>query len=306
MNKIRIAITGIGIASPIGNDFKSVQDALRSKKSGVRAMPEWDEIEGLKPRVSALCDNLDWQKLIPRKFRRSMGKVAMFAAYATGEAIRDAGLDDELVKSGRVGIAVGSTTGSTAATHDYYANILGPGFRQNKSTGFLQVMSHTAAANTALMYGITGRVWAPNSACTSGAQAIGLGVDTLRAGSQDVMLCGGADEAHHTSAGVFDLVSAASSDFNDEPTRTPRPFDKNRDGLVIGEGAGILALERWDDAKARGAKIYGEILDFATSCDGGHITQPSAAGMSSCMRLALQESQVEPSQIDYVNAHATG
>lgn len=302
----RVVVTGIGIVSPIGNDATAVVESLRSLRSGIRTVESWRGIDGLSSHVAGLCEGLDLQAAIPRRFRRSMGRVAQLASFATGRAIADAGLEESFVHGGRVGLAVGSTTGSPASTLDYYANILGPGVRANKSTGFLQVMSHTCAANVALAYGIHGRVWSPSSACTSGSQAIGLGYETLRAGLHDVMLCGGAEEVHYTTAATFDLVAAASSRYNDRPHETPRPFDKDRDGLAVGEGAGILVLERLEHARARGASILGEVIGFATTCDGEHITSPAPDAMAACMREALASADVDVSGVDYINAHATG
>lgn len=302
----RIVVTGVGIASPIGNDFQTVARALKTQERGISAMPTWRNIADLSAYVAGLVRDVDLQAAIPRKYRRSMGRVAQLCAYATGQALRMAGLPDELVQGGRTGLAVGSTTGSPAASLDYYANILGPGMRANKSTAFLQVMSHTCAANVALAFGVTGRVWGPNSACTSASQAIGLGFETLLAGAQDVMICGGAEEAHYTTAATFNLAGAASVAYNDTPHSTPRPFDARRDGMVVGEGAGILVLERESFAKARGATILGEVLGFATTCDGEHITSPAEAGMARCMDVALQSAGLQVADVDYINAHATG
>jgi 3-oxoacyl-[acyl-carrier-protein] synthase II len=167
-------------------------------------------------------------------------------------------------------------------------------------------MSHTCAANCALAFGISGRVWGPNSACTSASQSIGLGFDTVRAGAQDVMICGGAEEAHYTTAATFNLAGAASTGYSDRPQSTPRPFDARRDGMVVGEGAGIVVLERLAHAKARGAKIYGELIGFATTCDGEHITSPAEHGMARAMALALESAGIAASDVDYINAHATG
>lgn len=302
----RVVITGIGLTCPIGSDLTTVTDGLRVGRSGIRAMPQWVGVRGLGPSVAGVVTDVDLKASIPRKYRRSMGRVAQLATYATGQAIREADLSRDLLAGGRVGLASGSTTGSPSATLEYYANILGEGgIRANKSTAFLQVMSHTCAANLAMVFGITGRVWGANSACTSASQAIGLGFDTLRAGLQDVMVCGGAEEAHATTAGVFDVVHAASTAYNGSPTKTPRPFDRDRDGMVVGEGAGTLVLERLAHARARGARIYGEVVGFGTTCDGEHITSPAAAGMVSCMRAALADAHLKPDDMDYINAHAT-
>lgn len=305
MSRDRVVITGVGITCPIGNSFDGVAEGLLQKRSGIRLIPAWKEVPELGSHVAGVVEGLDLQASIPRKFRRSMGRVAQLACFGTNAAIESARLTPEELASGRVGLAIGSTTGSPAATLDYYANILGPGIRANKSTAFLQVMSHTCAANVALAFGVTGRVWAPNSACTSASQAIGLAYETLLAGVQDVMICGGAEEVHYTTAATFDLVGGASTRYNHIPEQTPRPFDKNRDGLVVGEGAGLLVLERLERARARGAHIYGEIIGFATTCDGAHITSPTASGMASCMREALRNADIEAQDVDYINAHAT-
>lgn len=301
-----VVVTGIGIASPVGHDLETVTSALLQGRSGIRAMPEWSQIDGLTALVAGLVEGLDLQASVPRKYRRSMGKVAQLAAFAVGRAIEDAQLPADLVRGGRVGLAVGSTTGSPLATLEYYRNIIGPGIRANKSTSFLQVMSHTCAANCALAFGISGRVWGPNSACTSASQSIGLAFETVLAGAQDVMICGGAEEAHYTTAATFNLAGAASTGDADGPRRAPRPFDVKRDGMVVGEGAGILVLERLAHAHARGAKIYGEIIGFATTCDGEHITSPAEQGMARAMEQALESADIAASDVDYINAHATG
>lgn len=306
MQHERVVVTGRGIVSSIGQTPDDVWDGLLNGKSGVCYMPEWAEIDGLNSHVAAPVKGIDLQKAIPRKYRRSMGRVAQFGTLAASRAIADAGLGKEIMRTGRVGLAVGSTTGSPGSTYDYYDNLIKRGVRANRSTAFLQVMSHTCAANIALACGINGRVWGPASACTSGSQSLGLGFETLQAGKQDIMLCGGAEEVHFTTAATFDMVSAASSQYSDRPTYTPRPFDMNRDGMVVGEGAGILVLERLSHAQARGATIYAEVLGFGTGCDGEHITSPAAKGMALCMQAALDDAGLAPSDVDYINGHATG
>jgi 3-oxoacyl-[acyl-carrier-protein] synthase II len=175
-----------------------------------------------------------------------------------------------------------------------------------KSTTFLQLMNHSAAANLALMFGIAGRVWAPASACASSSQAIGQGFETIRDGYQDLMICGGSEELHKTTAAVFDIVGGTSRAFNDSPHDTPRPFDKRRDGLVVGEGAAVVVLEDWESARKRNAPLWGEVLGFATHCDGVHISAPAKEGMVRTMSEALRSAHLDSKDIDYVNAHATG
>jgi 3-oxoacyl-[acyl-carrier-protein] synthase II len=172
-------------------------------------------------------------------------------------------------------------------------------------TSYLKFMSHTCAANLAVFHGIRGPVLSTCAACVSGSQAIGQGFELVRAGKQVAMICGGAEELHYLHVGVLDLLRATSTK-NDQPEATPRPFDRRRDGLVVGEGAGTVVLEEYDHAHARGARIYGEILGYGASCDGTHVTAPSMEGMARAMTLGLEDAQLAASDIDYVNAHATG
>jgi len=176
---------------------------------------------------------------------------------------------------------------------------------QLPSTKFFQCVSHTAAMNISQYLGISGSVLATSSACASGLQALGVGYDLIRAGRQDRVLCGGAEELHPTVTGSFDVLFAASSHHNDSPKTTPRPFDRDRDGLVCGEGAGILVLEDLESAQARGVKIYAEVLGFSTCGSGAHISQSNADAMVRCIQQALKESQIQPQDVDYISAHAT-
>jgi 3-oxoacyl-[acyl-carrier-protein] synthase II len=169
----------------------------------------------------------------------------------------------------------------------------------------LKFMSHTTAANLALFYGIRGRIIPTSAACVSGSLAVGSGYEAIRAGHADVMICGGAEELHPVPIGVFDIMRATSTRYNDRPDASPRPFDADRDGLVVGEGAGTVILESLDHARRRSAEAYGEVVGYGTNCDGTHVTSPSADGMAAAMRLALEDARLSPDDVDYVNAHAT-
>ena len=171
---------------------------------------------------------------------------------------------------------------------------------------FFQCVSHTVAMNVAQCLGITGSVLATNSACASGLQAVGAAYDLVRLGRQDAVLCGGAEELHPSVTGSFDVLFAASARYNDSPSETPRPFDRDRDGIVCGEGAGILLLEDLDHARARGAKVYAEVLGYHTCASGDHISQSNRAALIRCLRQALDNAGTPPEEIDYVNAHAAG
>jgi 3-oxoacyl-[acyl-carrier-protein] synthase II len=302
----RVVITGIGLRTPLADDPSALFDAIDAGRSGVRSMPEWASVAELRTGVGAPVDGFDGSE-IPRKIRRTMGRVAQLAAAAATDAARVAGLDAGLLESGRVGVAVGSTVGSPSAEEAYWGHyVTERSARGVKSTLFFQIMSHTAATHVALALGVTGEVFSTNAACASATQAIGMAMARIQAGAADVMLAGGADELHPTAALTFDVVGGSSSAYNDRPTLTPRPFDRDRDGIVVGEGAGILVLESRDHAVARGAPILAEILGYGTTCDAHHMANPEPQGMRACVRRALSAAGLPPEAIDYVNAHATG
>jgi 3-oxoacyl-[acyl-carrier-protein] synthase II len=302
----RVVVTGIGLRTPLGHQIEPLFDALLTSKSAVRAFPEWRDVVEMGSFVGAPIADFNGRE-IPRKMRRTMGRLAQFAAAAATDAVADADLSSELLGSGRVGVAVGSTLGSSAALEDFWrAYILEGNTRRLKGGLFFQVMSHSAATNVALLLGVTGEALACNAACASATQAIVLATERIRGGRADIMLAGGADELHPAATLTFDSVGGASTNYNDAPHQTPRPFDRDRDGVVVAEGAGIVVLESLAHARARGVKILAEVLGGATSCDARHMASPSPEGMASCMRLGLRYANLGPGDIHYVNAHATG
>ncbi|MBN2644647.1 MAG: beta-ketoacyl-[acyl-carrier-protein] synthase family protein [Desulfuromonadaceae bacterium] len=302
----RVVITGYGAVSPYGRGVESLMDGLLRGLSTVRYQPGLESLQGLRTRVGATVPSLD-EKEIPRHFRRSMSKLSIYAALAATDALQQAGVDAALCASGRVGVAAGSTLASTTVTENFFADYLcDHSIERMKSTLFFQLMNHTCASNLAQVFGIRGRLLAPSAACATSSQALGYGCEMIAAGHQDLMLCGGADEFHPLSCATFDILNAASTAYNDRPDQTPRPFCADRDGMVCAEGAGILVLECLDSARRRGVPILAEILGFASCCDPGSIANPDAAVMESCMRQALQQAQLEPAAVGYVNAHATG
>ncbi|SDP48721.1 3-oxoacyl-[acyl-carrier-protein] synthase II [Desulforhopalus singaporensis] len=302
----RVVITGRGAVSPFGLGVERLVENLWAGNSAVCVMEEWRGIEGLKSCIAAPVPPFDYKSLLPRTVRRSMGKMAIYANLATMEAVRDAGIDDELLKSGKTGAAIGSTTGSPAVYEKFYARYLpNNAFEGIKSGEFFKMMGHTCTANVCLALGIRGEQWAPVSACTSSSQAVGLGYLLVQTGRQEVVLCGGSEETHASVTGVFDLLRAASYR-NDDPESACRPFDTGRDGVVCGGGSGILVLENYEHAKTRGAKIYGEIVGFGNVNDAGHIANPDKDSMVRAMKNAMDEAGLRAEDIDYVNAHATG
>ena len=304
-NGRRVVITGIGIASPLGNDLPTAVAALRQGRHGIVQMPEWAEIQGLSTRLAGVAKDVPFDGY-PRKKTRSMGRVALLATYATERALADAGIGPDLRSLPDVGLAYGSTHGSSSAQEEFCRTLFTRnGMRGIPSTSYLKIMSNTCVVNLANFFGIQGRVISTCSACTSSSNAIGYGFEAIRAGQLDVMVCGGAEEMHFTHAVVFDILYATSRHFNDRPGESSRPFDEARDGLVVAEGAATLILEEAERAKRRGAHIHGEVIGFGTSCDGQHVTQPSADGMAKAMKNALADAQVAPDQVDYINAHAT-
>ena len=235
-----------------------------------------------------------------------MGRLSIFAVQAAQQALRDAKISEEELSSSRLGCVIGSTMGSAESIAEAFETIL-PDNDLSKltSTKFFQCVSHTAAMNVAQYLGITGTVMAANAACASALQAIGAGYNLIRLGEQDIMLCGGAEGLHPTVVGSFDVLFAASSSYNQTPKKTPRPFDAKRDGLVCGEGSGIVVLEDYERAKKRKAKIYAEIIGYSTHGNGSHVSESSREAIVFCVEEALQRAAVSPQDVGYINAHAT-
>jgi 3-oxoacyl-[acyl-carrier-protein] synthase II len=302
----RVVVTGMAGLSPLGSDWGTVRAGLLAGHSGVRVMSEWDAYDGLDTRLGAPVPDFSAPAHYPRKKTRSMGRVALMATRATEIALADAGLAGHpVLADGTTGIAYGSTSGSPPAMEIYAeAFYTKRSLKGIAGTDYLQAMSHTCAANLAQFFGITGRVIPTCSACTAGSQGIGYAYEAIVSGRQNVMVAGGAEELHAVNAAVFDIMFATSKR-NHEPERTPRPFDRDRDGLVVGEGAGTLVLEALEHAEARGARIYAEIAGFGTNGDGTHITNPDVGGMHRVMELALRDAGLASADIGYVNAHGT-
>jgi 3-oxoacyl-[acyl-carrier-protein] synthase II len=302
----RVVITGCGAVSPFGIGKASLFDSVWKGRSGIKKISEWSKVKGLNSLLAAPVPAFDPKQFLPRNNRRSMGPMAVYAAIAAKEAVGDANLDTDDLGSGTIGVAIGSTTGSPSIYEELFKEYFpDESIESIKSGLFFKIMGHSCAANVCQVLNIKGEQWSPASACTSSSQALGLGYLLIKAGRQKAMICGGADEVHHTVTMIFDVVRAASH-MNDTPELTPRPFDRDRDGVVCGAGSGILVLESLDSAISRGAKIYAEILGFGHVNDNEHIANPQTESMARAMANALQEAAVSPSEIDYVNAHATG
>jgi len=301
----RVVITGMAGLTAIGQNWASIEKNLRAKKSGIVRMSEWDRFPNLNTRLGCPISDFQVPSHYNRKKTRSMGRVALLSVCATEMALQDAGLlNDAEIQNGNTGIAYGSSIGSSESI-SVFGRMLDSGVIQGMTANtYIKMMAHTGAVNIGLFFGITGRIIPTCTACTSGSQAIGYAYETIKHGYQTVMIAGGAEELCPTQAAVFDTLYATSTQ-NDYPCFTPRPFDKDRDGLVIGEGAGTIIMEEMEHAKKRGANIYAEIVGFATNSDGVHVTQPTINTMQIAMQQALDDAGLSPGAIGYINAHGT-
>ncbi|TCP94908.1 3-oxoacyl-[acyl-carrier-protein] synthase II [Cricetibacter osteomyelitidis] len=301
----RVVITGIGGITALGRDWATIRSFFDRGENAVVRMDDWDRFPELNTRLAAPIFDYKAPNHWTRKQLRSLGPVSQYCVEAAEMALADAGLsDDPSIKDGRMGVASGSSTGSTKDVCDLAQLIsLGKSDGFNANT-YVRMMPHTTAANVAIFFSLKGRVIPTSSACTSGSQAIGYAYEAIKFGRIPMMLAGGGEELCPSESHVFDALYATSLK-NDTPKLTPSPYDSNRDGLVIGEGAGMLLLEEYEHAKARGAKIYAEIVGFGTNCDGTHITRPESETMYQAMKLALDDAAIPPSLIGYVNGHGT-
>ncbi|RPA58765.1 beta-ketoacyl-ACP synthase [Shewanella frigidimarina] len=301
----RVVVTGMGGISALGQDWQQIKARLLAKHNCVIRMDEWDRYPGLNTRLAAPVTDFSLPTHYSRKKIRSMGRVSMMATRASELALEDAGLlNDPILNSGLAGVAYGSSTGSTDPIMGF-GDMLKTGEMSGlTATSYIRMMAHTTAVNIGVFFGLQGRIHTTSSACTSASQGIGYAYEAIKYGMQTIMLAGGGEELCPTEAVVFDTLYATSTK-NDTPELTPRPFDKNRDGLVIGEGACTLILEELEHAQARGANIYAELVGFGTNSDGQHVTQPNANTMEVAIRLALKDAQLSAQDIGYISAHGT-
>ena len=290
--------------SSLGDDWNTFKGNLLAGVNGVAYMPDWERLKDLNTRLGAPVPHFKIPDY-PRKKTRSMGRVSLMATRATEVALCDAGLiDNPVLSSGQTGVAYGSSTGSTDAVRDFTNMLINGNMHGITATTYIRMMGHTTAVNIGIFFSLKGRIINTSTACTSGSQGIGTAFELIKSGKQTVMIAGGAEELCPSEAVVFDTLYATST-MNQQPHLTPRPFDRDRDGLVIGEGAGTLILEELEHARARGATIYCELVGYGTNSDGTHVTQPTAETMQVAMELALQDAGLDQAAIGYINAHGT-
>jgi len=305
----RVVITACSAITPIGRTKAEMLHCLANGISGVRPLKE----DGLLSSFihSKVFGTVDYPITYDfrRSFRKTMGPVAYYACQVAKETLESSGLDRNFITSGRLGVAFGSTHGSPTVQREIYKTFFGGTQSDVRSIGavdYLKSMVHTTAVNITKMFGITGRVISSSTACTTSSQSIGFGYEMIKFGMQDAMLCGGADEYDTTTVAVFDNLLACSTAFNDTPERTPRPFDVQRDGLVVGEGAGAVLLEEYEHAKRRGAGIMGEIIGFSCNNNGGDLILPNLHGITETIRIGLRDAGISAGDVDFISAHATG
>lgn len=301
----RVVVTGMAGVTPLGSDWSGIRAAMADGRTGVRYIDAWDNLGDMRTRLGAPARHFEHEKAYPRKQMRSMGRVAALAVRSAEDALAQAGLtDDPILTSGRAGVAFGSSYGSTEPTKGF-VHFMDTGEATGLSAmSYIKMMSHTAAINIGIFFGLQGRVITTSSACTSGSQAVGYSYEAIKYGHADVMIAGGAEELCPTMAIVFDTLFATSCR-NDAPQTAPCPYDRDRDGLVIGEGAASLILEEREHALARGATIHAEIAGFGTNMDGSHVTDPRTETMGGALQLALGDAGLPAEAIGFVSGHGT-
>ena len=301
----RVVVTGMAGITSLGETADQIFAQFEQGNSGIRYMPEWEQFTDLRSKLAGPVASYTVPKHFNRKVTRGMGRVALMSTVCAEKALEDAALlNDQILSSGQTGVAFGSSAGSVDAIREFGSMLHDNNMNKLNATTYIRMMSHTSAVNMTVYFGLKGLTLPTSSACTSGSMAIGQAYEAIKYGKQTVMLAGGAEELSAAGSAVFDVLLATSSQ-NEHPEKTPRPFDAKRDGLVIGEGAGCLILEEYEHAKARGAKIYAEVIGYGSNSDGQHVTRPDSEMMGRCMELALSDAQVPADQVDYVNAHGT-
>ena len=289
----------------LGTTWPEIHARLRARENVTRYIAEWERYADLNTKLAAPVENFQPPEHWTRKQMRGMGRVSQLAVRAAEMALSRAGLlGDPVLRSGSIGVACGSCVGSTPDIKDFAVMLMSGRSEGLSANSYVRMMPHTAAANIGIFFGLKGRIIPTSSACTSGSQAIGYAYESIKHGQQTLMLAGGAEELCPSEAIAFDMLYATSRR-NDAPRATPRPYDRDRDGLVVGEGSGVLVLEELDHARARGAHIYAEVKGFATNSDGVHVTRPEEDTMRVVMELALRDANLVPQAIGYVNGHGT-
>jgi len=296
----RVVITGMGIVSCLGNDAASVTTSLRESRSGISFRADQAEM-GLRSQVGGV-PTIDLDALIDRKQKRFMGDAAAYACVAMADAIADAGLDSAAISDPRIGVIAGSGGGSPKWQIETADLLRSKGVRKIGPYMVPRTMCSTVSAALATAFSIKGVSYSLSAACATSAHCIGAAADLIRHGAQDIVFAGGGEEIHWGMTSQFDAMGALSTQFNETPQTASRPYDANRDGFVIAAGGGMLVLEDYDHAVARGARIHAELLGYGVTSDGADMVAPSGEGAVRCMRMAMEGIDAP---IDYLNTHGT-
>ncbi|MDD2463847.1 MAG: beta-ketoacyl-ACP synthase I [Desulfobulbus sp.] len=296
----RVVITGMGIVSPLGDSPAEVLLSLQQGRSGVRFHQPYQEI-GLRAQIGSFT-RIDVKEHLDKKNLRFMGNAAAYASIALSQAIADAGLFEDEVSHPRTGLIIGSggtSAENVVATAD---TMRAKGLKRLSPFMVPRTMSSTVSACLTSTHGIKGICYSISSACATGSHCIGAAMEQIQLGKQDIVFAGGSDEEHWTQTAMFDAMGALSTKYNDTPQRASRPYDRNRDGFVVANGAGLVVLEEYERARKRGARIYGEVVGYGATADGADMVQPTGEGAVRCIQLALETAGA---QVDYINAHGT-
>jgi 3-oxoacyl-[acyl-carrier-protein] synthase I len=296
----RVVVTGMGIVSCLGNDKDTVLDALKEGRSGIKFQEEYKDM-GFRSHIAGSVD-IDLKELIDRKTLRFMGEAAAYAYVSMDQAIKDAGLSEEQVSNERAGIIMGSGGASSKSLVEAADILREKGMKRVGPYRVTQTMSSTTSACLATPFKIKGVNYTISSACATSAHCVGNAMELIQLGKQDIVFAGGGEEEHWTLTALFDAMGALSTKYNDTPDQASRAYDADRDGFVIAGGGGCLVIEELEHAKARGAKIYAELVGYGATSDGYDMVAPSGEGAARCMRQALQNVECD---LDYINAHGT-
>lgn len=301
----RVVVTGMSLTSPLGSDINTTFERLQKFENCIEYDKNLEQYKRLNTRLSAHVKGFEIPSTYNRKVLRTMGPLSVMAVRTAELALEDAGLlGNEIITNGQTGVSYGSSSGSLDALIDFYGMQVNKEVKGLNSGSYVKMMPQTSTVNISLYFKTTGRLIPCSTACTSGAMGIGYAYEAIKNGYETVMIAGGCDELHPTEIAIFDTLYATSQK-NETPELSPSPFDKKRDGLVLGEGAGTVILEEYEHAKRRGAHIYAEIAGFGTSTDGTHITSPNSQTMGRALELALNDANLSPDKIGYINAHGT-
>jgi len=302
----RVVVTGMGMLSPMGTDVASGWENILAGKSGIRPITHFDP-EGMSTRIVGTVPEFDIEQYLPAKDARKMDIFVQYGLAAAVQAIRDAGLTDQEADADRIGIAIGSGIGGLTGIEENHKKMLDGGPRKVSPFFVPGSIINMIAGNLSIMYGYRGPNFATVTACTTGTHSIGLAAQQVMHGGADVRIAGGSEQASCALGMAGFAAARAMSTRNDEPEKASRPWDRDRDGFVLSDGAGIMVLEEYEHAKARGARIYAELIGFGMSGDAYHMTSPpeDGAGAALSMQCALRDAGIAPEQVGYINAHAT-